>query len=193
MRSTGSSGRRGRWYATGPARWGYVGRSGSRCRFRRWSGHRDSLPPFRMAHCPQGRFIMGGGLDDISTRRALKWPALLTLITLAIGAAISLQTGVSGWRVFAPYLGAWAASTLLSILIWIFVRVAILLPERADDPLQTVLRRISEPSRLALLPAIIFPIFLGAYTWAKCSIPFAVGYGWENVWANADRFIFGED
>jgi hypothetical protein len=43
------------------------------------------------------------------------------------------------------------------------------------------------------LPAIIFPLFLGAYTWAKCSIPFTVGYGWEAFWADADHLIFGVD
>lgn len=136
---------------------------------------------------------MGGGLDDISTRRALAFPALLTLVMLVVAAAISLRTGVSGWRVFAPYLGAWAASTLLSMLVWIFVQVAILLPTRADHPLQTVLRRFREPARLALLPAVIFPLFLGAYTWAKCSIPYTVGFGWEAVWADTDHLIFGMD
>jgi len=139
------------------------------------------------------RVFVGGELDDISTRRALTYPAFLTLVMLAVASAISLRTGVSGWRVFAPYLGAWAASTLLSVMIWIFVQVVILLPARADDPLQTTLRRIREPARLALLPAVIFPLFLGAYTWAKCSIPFSVGYGWEAVWADADHLIFGVD
>lgn len=136
---------------------------------------------------------MGDGLDDISTRRALAGPALLTLLMLAIAAAISLRTQVSGWRVFAPYVGAWAAATLLSVLVWIFVQVAMLMPKRVDAPLQAVLRRAREPVRLALLPAVIFPLFLGAYTWAKCSIPFAIGYGWEATWANADRWLFGED
>ena len=67
---------------------------------------------------------MGGRLDDISTKRALAYPAILLLVMLAVAAAISLRTGVSGWRVFAPYVGAWAASTLLSVLIWVFVQVA---------------------------------------------------------------------
>ena len=67
------------------------------------------------------------------------------------------------------------------------------MPTRADHPLKTVLRRIREPARLALLPAVIFPLFLGAYTWAKCSIPFTVGYGWEDIWADADHLIFGAD
>jgi membrane-associated phospholipid phosphatase len=118
---------------------------------------------------------------------------LLALVMLVVAAGISLRTGVSGWRVFIPYLGAWAASTLLSVLIWVFVQVALLVPTRADDPLPTVLRRIKEPCRLALLPAFVFPLFLGAYTWAKCSIPFLVGYEWERTWADADHLILGQD
>jgi hypothetical protein len=118
---------------------------------------------------------------------------MLTLATIAVAAAISLRTGVSGWRAFAPYVGVWTASTLLTVLIWIFVQVAMLLPTRADNPVREVMRRVKESVRLAYLPAIIFPLFLGAYTWAKCSIPFAVGYGWEAFWANTDHRIFGED
>lgn len=144
-------------------------------------------------HNPTELVIVGGALDDISTRRALAVPALLTLVMLAAAAAISVRTGVSGWRVFAPYLGAWAASTLLSVLIWVFVQVVILMPTRANHPLNTVLRRIREPAQVALLPAVIFPLFLGAYTWAKCSIPFVAGYGWERTWAEADHLIFGAD
>jgi hypothetical protein len=132
-------------------------------------------------------------LHDISTRRALAFPAALAAATILLAAAISLHTGVSGWLVFAPYLGAWAAATFLSVLVWAFVHVAMLLPTRADSPLRTVSRRLPGRVEVALLPAVIFPLFLGGYTWAKCSIPFAVGYGWEQVWANADRFLFGMD
>lgn len=120
-------------------------------------------------------------------------PALLTGIMVALAFAISLLTGVEGWRVFAPYLGTWAAVTLLSVLAWVFVEVVRLAPTRAERPLQTVAKRLGQPCSLALLPAIIFPLFLGGYTWAKSSIPFAVGYGWEEYWANADRLMFGDD
>ncbi|HEU0309892.1 MAG TPA: phosphatase PAP2 family protein [Sphingomicrobium sp.] len=136
---------------------------------------------------------MGGRVDDISIRRALAYPALLAAITIGLAAAISLHTGVSGWHAFPTYLGAWSAATLLSVLVWLFVQVAKLLPARPDNPLGIVCRRLPERVQLALLPAVIFPLFLGGYTWAKSSIPFAVGYGWEHVWANADRSIFGTD
>jgi hypothetical protein len=132
-------------------------------------------------------------VNDISAKRALVAPALLTGIMLVVAFAISLSTGVEGSRVFAPYVGTWAAVTLLSVLAWIFVEIARLAPTRAERPLQTVARRLGQPCSLALLPAVIFPLFLGGYTWAKVSIPFAVGYGWEEYWADADRLIFGDD
>ena len=132
-------------------------------------------------------------MDDISTSQALGIPAALTLLTLAIAAVISLQTGVSASRLFMPYLGAWAACTLLSVLIWIFVQIVILFPSRAEDPIRKVAARLHEPLKLAPLPAVIFPLFLGGYTWAKSSIPFSVGYGWEGTWANLDRVIFKMD
>lgn len=130
---------------------------------------------------------------DISVKRALAMPLILMIAMLAWAASISLVTGVNGSRVFAPYLLTWAAATLIAILIWIFVEVARLAPTRANSPLRTVVGRTGERQSLFMLPALIFPLFLGAYTWAKCSIPFAVGYGWERSWANTDRFIFGAD
>ena len=148
-----------------------------------------------MSKLPNNDMLPDDGdiVDDISTRRALAIPVLLSLLTIAIAALISLRTGVTGWRVFGPYLGAWAACTLLSVLIWMFVRIAILFPSRAENPVRKVTARIHEPLKLAPLPAVIFPLFLGGYTWAKSSIPFAVGYGWEKTWAHADRAIFGMD
>lgn len=136
---------------------------------------------------------MKGPLTDISTGRALAIPSALAVLTIVIAAAISLLTDIGGSRVFMPYVAAWAASTLLSLLIWMFVQVAILFPDRSASPLRTVVARLRQPLGVAPLPAIIFPLFLGGYTWAKCSIPSAVGYGWEGIWADADRSIFGMD
>ena len=135
----------------------------------------------------------GGLLEDIEIRRALLIPAVLAGAMVALAAAISLYTGVSGWRAFGPYLATWAAATGVSILIWMFVQVVKLFPERVDNPLRVVAKRLGEPITIAPLPAIIFPLFLGGYTWAKTSIPFVVGYGWEAIWREFDRLIFGMD
>lgn len=137
--------------------------------------------------------LIGGSVNDISVKQALAIPLLLLAVMLTIAAGLSSITGVDGSRVFLPYLLAWAASTLIAILIWVFVEVARLFPTRAEKPLQAVAGRLAERQKLFALSALIFPGFLGAYTWAKVSIPFAVGYGWEARWANLDHAIFGRD
>ena len=94
-------------------------------------------------------------------------PLLLAVTTLVVAAAISSLTEVDGSRVFFPYVSAWAAVSVLAILSWVFVEVAKLAPTGADRPLQRVIVRVAEPARLIVLPALIIPIFLGAYTGAK--------------------------
>lgn len=132
-------------------------------------------------------------MDDISSRQALAIPSILAVAALIIAGAISWGTGVDGRYVFFPYFSAWAAVSVLAILSWVFVEVAKLAPTGADRPLHKVLPRIGEPAQIIALPGIIFPTFLASYTWAKCSIPFTVGYGWERTWSDADRVLFGTD
>ncbi len=120
-------------------------------------------------------------------------PILILVIMLGSAAAVSAYTGVNGSRVFVPYLAAWGALSFISILVWAFVEVARMARAGAPQPLPALRQRLLGQQRLFLLPALIFPLFIGAYTWAKCSIPFAVGYGWEQVWAEADYLIFGLD
>jgi len=132
-------------------------------------------------------------LNDYSVKQALAIPLLLLAAMVIVAGGISFITGVDGTRVFLPYVSAWAATTLIAILIWVFVEVVQLAPTRADQPLRIVASRVTERHKLIALPGLIFPAFLGAYTWAKVSIPFAVGYGWEQYWADTDRLIFGDD
>lgn len=136
---------------------------------------------------------LGGGLNDVSVKQALAIPLLLLAAMLTVAAGLSVITGVNGSAVFLPYIATWAASTLIAIFLWVFFEVARLFPARAERPFQAVAGRLAHRQKLFALPALIFPTFLGAYTWAKVSIPFAVGYGWEERWANLDHAIFGSD
>jgi len=126
--------------------------------------------------------------------RELAPPCALLVIMAAAAVGVGQHTGVAGSRVFVPYLGAWASLTLLAVLSWFFAKVAALAPQRADRPLQLVVREFSRRRMSGLcISAVIFPLFLGFYTWAKTSIPLAVGYSWEETWADADRWLFGAD
>jgi hypothetical protein len=136
---------------------------------------------------------MGDLRDDISGASALRWPAILLVAMLVIAAGLSLHTGVDGSRVFMPYIGAWAALTLIAALVRLFVEVAKLAPKRADRPLRQAFSTILDRHQLFLISALIFPAFLGAYTWAKSSIPFVVGYPFERFWADVDKTALGSD
>ena len=133
------------------------------------------------------------GPDDLSVIRAYSGPGLILAFMSASAVGLSLLTGVDGSRVFLPYIAAWAALALLTILLWMFVEIARLAPTRVDRPIQLTLRRMIAQHKLVLIPGLIFPTFLGAYTWAKSSIPFAVGYPWESFWADADHALLGAD
>lgn len=135
----------------------------------------------------------GGALSDITIKQALIAPAILAVAAITVAAALASITGVDGTRLFYPYVSAWSAVSLVALLSWVFVEVAKLAPSRAERPLQIVAARLGRPVQMIVLPGLIFPIFLGAYTWAKCSIPFTVGYGWERTWSDADRLLLGSD
>ena len=132
-------------------------------------------------------------MDEISVKRALALPILMLVLMMASAAAISAYTGVDGTRVYWPYLSGWATATLISVLIWALVRTAQMAVRREDDPIRKLLTGLNGRYPLLIIPALIFPLFLGAYTWAKASIPFVVGYPWESFWADLDQTLLRAD
>jgi hypothetical protein len=137
--------------------------------------------------------IARGGNGEMSVRAALLWPTILLAAMMLSAFALSLVTKVDGSHVFLPYVGAWASITLIAALIRLFIEVARLAPQRVDQPLRLAVQAVIAQRQLFILSAFIFPTFLGAYTWAKSSIPFIVGYPFEAVWADADRWLLGDD
>lgn len=134
-----------------------------------------------------------GQVDDISVRRALAVPLLLLAAMMASAATIAAYTGVDGWRVFWPYISGWATATLLSVLLWALVATSQMAIRQEDSPIPKLAAGLRQRYHLLVIPALIFPLFLGAYTWAKVSIPFVVGYGWEGFWADLDRALLRDD
>ena len=53
--------------------------------------------------------------------------------------------------------------------------------------------RLREQAPLLILPVIIAPIFLGAFTTAKSGLYFLVGFRWDRYWADLDYALFGAD
>jgi hypothetical protein len=94
---------------------------------------------------------------------------------------------------FASYFGASLAITAVSVLISLFWWTAQLAWYRTDEPLRVVTRRLTGRLPYLILPALVFPLFLVAFTATKTAIPFIVGYSWDAFWAHADRLLFRED
>lgn len=132
-------------------------------------------------------------MGEFSNRDALTVPSLLCGAMIFIGVVTARASGVDGSDLVVPYFSAALSITFLCTLISIFVAVARLAPQRADRPLQQAFGKFRQRAPLLILPALITPVFLVAFTTSKTAIPFLVGYRWDSFWADVDLLIFGDD
>ena len=112
---------------------------------------------------------------------------------VAVGILAGSAAGVGSFNVILSYIGTGCAFTLLAALTFAFFEFAKLARARADKPVPIVLALLRQRAPLAVLPTLLWPLMLAAYTTAKMAIPFIVGYSWDGFWADADRLIFGQD
>jgi len=120
-------------------------------------------------------------------------PSLLAGAMLATALVLTSIAKVEFSGLFAPYFLASIAITIVSLLGSVFWWVIQLARIRADNPVAAIRMRLASRWALLLLPVVVFPLFLVGFTAAKTSIPFIVGYSWDAFWADADRFLFGDD
>ena len=132
-------------------------------------------------------------MKDYANRRVLIGPTLLCSLMLAGALLTCALAQVDFSQLFVPYLIASVAVTIICILISLFWWVLQLARQRAEAPVATVVGRMKERAPLLVLPALIFPLFLAAFTATKTAIPFLVGYHWDAFWADVDKAIFGAD
>ena len=129
----------------------------------------------------------------VSVRATLAGPTLLCAIMLAGAFLTCFLARVDFSQLFVPYLIASVAVTIICVLASVFWWVLQLALRKADNPVTAVLCRLKERAPLLVLPTLVFPIFLAAFTATKTAIPFLVGYHWDAFWADVDRAIFGQD
>jgi hypothetical protein len=132
-------------------------------------------------------------MTEISTRNVLMPPAILCALMIVGGLTTATIADIDFSQLFLPYFGASAAVTIVCVLLslfWWTLKLAVL---RADDPLRVVSAQLRERLPFLILPVVVFPLFLIAFTTSKTAIPFIVGYRWDAFWANADRLLFGDD
>jgi hypothetical protein len=118
---------------------------------------------------------------------------MLCACMVAVGIAAGGAAGVGSFNVILSYIATGCAFTLLAALAFAFFEFAKLARARADNPVSVVFGLLRQRAALIVLPTLLWPLMLAAYTTAKMAIPFIVGYSWDGFWADADRLIFGQD
>ena len=107
-------------------------------------------------------------------------------VTIALG-------GPSPVGLFPDYLGKAFSVEVVAVLCFIFIRVAALARTRSDRPLAIVWSELRPRLPLLVLPVLIFPIFLAAFTAVKSAIPRLVGFQFDRLLADADALLLGQD
>jgi hypothetical protein len=118
---------------------------------------------------------------------------ILCALMMIAGVTTSIIAKIDFSLLFLPYFATAAAVTTISLLLtmfWWILRLAIV---QADDPLKVIADKLRNRLPLLLLPVVIFPLFLVAFTTTKTAIPFIVGFRWDAFWADADKLVFGDD
>jgi len=131
------------------------------------------------------------GQTDYSLTLAILWPTAVGVCMLIVAAVTAYMARIDVHRLLG-YFNCTLA-TLFCLLVVVFIDTTKFALRREDEPLKLIRARFMDRWQLLVLPAVILPIFLMAYTAAKCAIPYLVGYTWDGLWADADRMIFGDD
>lgn len=132
-------------------------------------------------------------MGELSKRQVLLGPGAVTGAMLAAALWVSIQAGIDGSHVLIDYVITGAAITGLCILIWMFIEVAKMAHQGIEEPLTEIRIQFPKSLDLIILPALVFPLFLGAFTTTKTGIPFLVGFRWDQFWTDMDHAIFGID
>lgn len=128
-----------------------------------------------------------------SVGRTIVLPIAIT-IAMLVGATITAHLGgPSPVELLPEYVAAAAGCGASAILVFIFIRIAALARIRADRPLAVVFGELRPKLPYLILPVLVTPTFLSAFTAAKSAIPRLVGFRYDRLFANMDAAIFGTD
>lgn len=87
---------------------------------------------------------------------------------------------------------AWI-TTLVMVAAWIFAVLVRWFVRKVEYPTARIARRLWYRLPFLLLPALVSPLFLSAYTTSKTGMPFIVGFHWDAALTRLDEAIFFGD
>ena len=123
--------------------------------------------------------------------RELIFPCSLCAGTLAVALAMCIALGIRGAAIMTEYCSVSLFVGPLSLYLWLMIGA------RKAEFRKSVHRQVADMLRerwlVLLLPMVIFPVFMTAFTTLKCAFPLVTGYRWDSTLAAVDMTIFGED
>lgn len=122
------------------------------------------------------------------------WPPAAICAAMVLGSAITHALGgPSPLPLLDGYVAAAFGCTVLCTLVYVFLRIIALWKIGADKPLSIVAAELAPKIPLLVLPIVISPIFLAAFTAAKSAIPTLVGFRYDHLLADLDAAVFLTD
>ena len=115
--------------------------------------------------------------------------------TSMVSAALLLawNAGIDGAALAPAYVLSASAVALIALLVWIGHRVVRMALVREARPLESLKRELPSKVEKLLLPAMVAPLFLAAFTAAKTSMVRLIGFRWDEFFADMDALIFRID
>lgn len=124
----------------------------------------------------------------------LLWPPLgLAGLAWLGAAAVLMLTDLRLGSVVPAYFRTAMAGLVLTVLLVLFHLTIRCMIRRVDNPYRVYWRHFRNRAHLLLIPALVFPAFMIAYTVCKKAIPIFVGFGWDRDFILIDRLIVGQD
>ena len=118
------------------------------------------------------------------------WLCCLTAVTSMV---MVWQLDLAKEPIRLAYVSAALVIFPVALVVWGSWLLARLALAKETNPGGAVIREVRERTSLAVLPLLIFPLFMAAFTINKTAIPFLVGFGWDRTLMHADRSILGVD
>lgn len=125
--------------------------------------------------------------------RLMLLPCVLCAVAMGLALLMAVSAGVSGTGLLWDYIRVGVVFTLISFLFWLLIPPIRGPNYRRLSPFQAASSFFREKWLFALLPLLIFPVFMTGFTVAKTCFPFFTGYHWDGFWTDADHLLFGRD
>lgn len=117
----------------------------------------------------------------------------VTFAAIAVAAIVVPLARLRPGTVLEGYLSSMTLMTLFVTLLWTLLVALRYGLSGLERPVPRIARRLYLRLPMLLLPALLFPVFMAAYTTAKSGIPFLIGFHWDGALAALDRSIFAVD